>query len=393
MLEISFLFIIFISSILLVSMLLRVKLPISNTNGKSLRWNAELVMKSAPFMAWVEHKKQVKWSNKAVKRTNRQVEALGNAAFTFTDSTQGFSLPRLGLLPQKGSEPRNFNIFTHKINDMDFYFAFANDGAGKSKKPQSQFIQTLSATFAHLQVGIAVFDNKNELSLFNPALSQHLGLRPEWLLKKPNLLSFLDRLRDTNILPEPKSYTSWRKTFHKIERSAMKDDYREDWELPDGRALRVIGRPHPSGTVVFLFEDVTTTLAMERNYRTEVSVYKNTLETATVGFVVFDRNGNSVYSNKRLKQTLGKQCEHTTIQDFSLAMQKAFRPTPAWGDFRQFVLDTSERTRWQADVQTVSGDHVSVNFIPIISGNTLCEFHFPQKINTAINVSLTCAAQ
>ncbi len=57
-------------------------------------------------------------------------------------------------------------------------------------------------------VGIAVFDHKNELSLFNPALSQHLGLRPEWLLKQPNLLSFMDRLRDTQVLPEPKDYTS-----------------------------------------------------------------------------------------------------------------------------------------------------------------------------------------
>ena len=67
-------------------------------------------------------------------------------------------------------------------------------------------IQTLSATFAQLMVGIAVFDKNNELSLFNPALSQHLGLRPEWLLQQPNLLSFMDRLRDTQVLPEPKDY-------------------------------------------------------------------------------------------------------------------------------------------------------------------------------------------
>ena len=378
---------------MLVSMILRVQFSISNNPDNSLFGNADLLMKSSPFMVWAEQKQQVKWANQAVKRTNCKVQAMGSAAFTFTDPTQNYSCVRFGLLPEKGAEPKNFNVFSYKVNSMEFYFAFVTDDAEKSKKSQNRFIQTLSATFAHLQVGIAVFDNKNELSLFNPALSQHLGLRPEWLLKKPNLLSFLDRLRDTNILPEPKNYTSWRKTFHKIERSAMKDDYREDWELPDGRALRVIGRPHPSGTVVFLFEDVTTTLAMERNYRTEISTYKNTLDTATVGFVVFDRNGNSVYSSKGLKQILGKHCEHTTIQDFSMAMQKAFRPTPVWGDFRQFVQYTSERTRWQADVQTVSGDHVSVNFIPIMSGNTLCEFHFPQKINTAINVSLTCAAQ
>lgn len=345
MLEISFLFSVFISSILLVSIILRSQISAPAAHDISILSNIKLLIKTAPFMAWVEHENQTKWGNSTAKHANKQTEATGNKE------------------------------------------------AHKSKKPQNQFIQTLSVTFAQLQVGIAVFNHKNELSLFNPALSQHLGLRPEWLLKKPNLLGFLDRLRDTNILPEPKNYTSWRKTFHKIERSAMKDDYREDWELPDGRALRVIGRPHPSGTVVFLFEDVTATLDMERNFRAKISTYKNTLNAATVGFVVFNRNGNKVYSNKVLKQTLGKQSEFTTIQDFSMAMQNIFHPTPVWGDFRQFVQDSSEKTRWQADVQTLSGDYVSMHFIPINSNSTLCEFHFPPKINTANNVSLPCAAQ
>lgn len=57
-------------------------------------------------------------------------------------------------------------------------------------KSSDRFLQTMGATFAHLQIGIAVFDTQNELSLFNPALSQHLGLRPEWLLKNPIYLGF-----------------------------------------------------------------------------------------------------------------------------------------------------------------------------------------------------------
>ncbi len=251
----------------------------------------------------------------------------------------------------------------------------------------------MSATFAHLQIGIAVFDTQNELSQFNPALSQHLGLRPEWLLKKPNLLGFLDKLRDTHILPKPKDYTSWRKIFFIIERSAMRDDYREDWGLPDGRALRVVGRPHPSGTVVFLFEDVTTVLAMERRYRSQVTSLKNAIDAVTMGLVTFDRKGNVILLNDAMKHRLSADTALNSIQDFSYIMQDMFQPTPVWGDLRQYIEETAERSSWQADVATNAGDHVSINFEPIASGNTLCEFHFPLKINSPENVGLTCAAQ
>lgn len=263
----------------------------------------------------------------------------------------------------------------------------------KPKTSSDRFIQTMSATFAHLQIGIAVFDRQNELSLFNPALSQHLGLRPEWLLKKPNLLGFLDKLRDTHILPEPKDYTSWRKAFFKIERSAMRDDYREDWGLPDGRALRVVGRPHPSGTVVFLFEDVTAVLAMERQYRSQIHCLKSTMNAVTIGLVAFDRKGDVVFLNDILKQALDKHEALNNIQDFSRVMQDMFLPTPVWGDLRQYVEETVERSGWQADVETRAGEYISVNFEPAASGNTLCEFHFPIKINSPENVGLTCVAQ
>jgi PAS domain-containing protein len=263
----------------------------------------------------------------------------------------------------------------------------------KQKNPSDKFMQTMSATFAHLQIGIAVFDAHNELSLFNPALTQHLALRPEWLLKKPNLLGFLDKLRNTHILPEPKNYTSWRKTFLKIERSAMKDDYNEDWGLPNGRALRVIGRPHPSGTVVFLFEDVTAILAMERRFRSQICTLKNTLNAATTGLIVFDRKGKITLQNTLLNQLLGLGNTSVTVQDFSHATQQVFLPTPVWGDLRQYIEDTSERSAWQADIETQTGERVSVNFTPLTTGETLCEFHFPFEINQGENVGLTCTAR
>lgn len=213
------------------------------------------------------------------------------------------------------------------------------------------------------------------------------------VIEKPNLLGFLDKLRNTHILPEPKDYTSWRKIFFKIERSAMRDDYREDWGLPDGRALRVVGRPHPSGTVVFLFEDVTAVLAMERRYRSQVTGLKNTMDAVTIGLITFDRKGNVILINDAMRHRLSADTALNSIQDFSRIMQDMFQPTPVWGDLRQYIEEIAERSGWQADVATNAGDYVSINFEPIASGNTLCEFHFPLKINSPENVGLTCTAQ
>jgi PAS domain-containing protein len=397
MLEIGLFAILFFTSILLACAVLKTRLekqtlPTAGTNHTEMLMHA---LDMAPFPVWAENKNGPVWANRVTERIGGDISKIGTLAFSFPTINPARRAGRVGRLVKKNSGTGLFTIFNHKLDNTEYYFAFAGAGSEiqKPAKTPDRFIQTMSVTFAHLQVGIAVFDAKNELSLFNPALSEHLGLRPEWLLKKPNLLGFLDRLRNTHILPEPKNYTSWRKTFLQIERSAMKDDYREDWGLPDGRSLRVIGRPHPSGTVVFIFEDVTTTLAMERDFRSQVSCLKSTLDTVSAGLVVFDRSGNTVLLNDPLKQSFGPHSTLNTIQDFSRLMQEIFQPTPIWGDLRQYVEDTNERSAWQADIKTRAGETVLIDVAPVTTGSTLCEFHFPLKINQEKHVGLTCAAQ
>ncbi|KAB7614622.1 hypothetical protein F9L33_08270 [Amylibacter sp. SFDW26] len=296
------------------------------------------------------------------------------------------SLLLISIVLFKLPKPENENNFK-KTDQRASRKTVTQSNGGRSK-----FVQTLSATFAQLMVGIAVFDKNNELSLFNPALSQHLGLRPEWLLQQPNLLSFMDRLRDTQVLPEPKNYTSWRQTFRQIERSAMRDDFREDWDLPDGRTLRVIGRPHPSGTVVFLFEDVTNALVMERGFRSKIHKLQSAMNATSIGIIVFDRTGATTFQNHAFKEEVINARDCKTTHDFSNLMQSIFHPTPTWGDLREYVENTQDRTPWYADIKTHNGDPVIVNFEPMPTGDTLCEFHTYTKINNTENVSLACEA-
>lgn len=348
----------------------------------------EKILDAAAFPVWYKENDVLMWTNRAYKTINpTQLQpfekADGNISHTYFQPQK--------ILYHKQTKAK-YKVFSHHIESKDYYFAF-EEKAMKQEAEGDRLFQTFTALFAHLQVGIAVFDHQNELSLFNPALSDHLELRTEWLAQKPNLLSFLDRLRDTHILPEPKNYISWRKMFLKIERSAMKDDYRQNWELPDGRILRVVGRPHSSGTVIFLFEDITATLNMERSFRAQIANFKTAIDATTIGLSIFDRKGNLIFANETLMGVLGSKVDIKTVQDFYRAMQKVFKPTPAWGDFCQFVKDMTERSAWQADIETYSGESVLAYFEPIQTGNTLCEFHFPFKINQDNLPTSGCAAE
>ncbi len=359
----------FLISLFLVGAFLYHK-PISE-NLNQTNDDLKKILDHFPFAVWAKPKAGVVWANNHAKSFNAETTA---------------------KLLQNRAHMQDYTVLKHVIGEDDYCFAIAKNTSTPKNKATGKFVQTLSATFAELLVGIAVFDHNNELSLFNPALSQNLGLRPEWLLKQPNLLSFMDRLRDTHVLPEPKDYTSWRKTFKQIERSAMRDDYREDWDLPDGRTLRVIGRPHSSGTVVFLFEDVTNSLAMERQFRAQICDLKNMINATTIGIIVFDRTGAVMFQNDVFQTEIIGANECKSTQDFSNLMQSIFHPTPTWGDFRDYVKNTNDRTPWFADIQTKTGIPVTVHFEPMPSGDTLCEFHTHTKINHAPNVSLACEA-
>jgi PAS domain-containing protein len=173
----------------------------------------------------------------------------------------------------------------------------------------------------------------------------------------------------------------------------MQDDYSEDWNLPDGRALRVIGRPHPSGTVVLLFDDVTTSLNMEREFRSEISCLKSAINASTIGLILFGRCGKVHLINQAFKDAFSSNNACKTIQDFSKIMQGACVPSPVWGDLRDYVENESERSQWLADVKLQTEETMVMHVEPLENGETLCEFHFAPKLNHTADVSLTCAAQ
>jgi PAS domain-containing protein len=186
-----------------------------------------------------------------------------------------------------GASRHWFEVHARASGGRVFYAAANIDAATKAERNLRDFTQTLTKTFAHLTIGLAIFDQKRRLILFNPALTDMTGLEPEILAARPTLVGFLDRLRERRIIPEPKDYASWRRKMAELEAAAVDGSYGETWSLPTGQTFRVTGRPHPDGAVIFLFEDISAEISLTRRFRAELEMGQAVIDSLEEAMAIF----------------------------------------------------------------------------------------------------------
>ncbi len=285
------------------------------------------------------------------------------------------------------ARPRWFDCHSATIGDEQLHFAQPVDALVQAEASLRDFVQTLSKTFAHLPIGLAVFDRARRLQLFNPALTDLTTLSPDFLIGRPSLAAFLDRLRERRMLPEPKDYRNWRERITDLEQAAAKGHYQETWELPGGQTYRVSGRPHPEGAVAFLFEDISAEVTMTRRFRAEMAMGQSVIDALDEAMVVFSDRGavtvtNAVYDTlwpQVRPQGAGARSAGEALQIW----REACQPGPEWDDaaarLREALMPmqgaaASARQPWTAQISRRDGRPILVRVTPLPGGATLVGF-------------------
>jgi PAS domain-containing protein len=236
------------------------------------------------------------------------------------------------------------------------------------------FVQTLSRTFAHLPIGLAIFDKRRELVLFNPALVSLSTLPGDWLSGRPDLFSFLDRLREKQRMPEPKDYQAWRASLGELEQAAKNGTFQEMWSLPNGQTFRVIGRPHADGAVAFLFEDISQEVTLTRKFRGDLDLYQAVVDDVDEALCVFGRDGRAVLANAAYRALWPEAAGAASVAEASRSWQAACDPTPLWGEIRDFVGGYSDRSAWTDRVLLMDGRCLVCRIAPLRGGASLIGF-------------------
>ena len=162
--------------------------------------------------------------------------------------------------------------------------------AEETSRTLDQHIEAHAAVIERLTTAIVIFGPDKQLEFFNSAYAKLFDLDRDWLLTKPLLGEVLEVLRTARKLPEMADFPDFKK-----KREAMFTDLIEPLEevqlQPDGSSVRLVAAPHPFGGLLFTFEDVTDTLALESSLNTQIAVQRATLDNLYEGVAVFGSDG------------------------------------------------------------------------------------------------------
>ena len=263
-------------------------------------------------------------------------------------------------------------------------YASPADSAVQAETTLRDFMQTLTKTFAHLPIGLAIFDIQRQLQLFNPALLDLTGLPPDFLSMRPSLLSVLDALRDRNMVPEPKDYRGWRRQIMDLERAASSGVYEETWNLPGGQIYRVVGRPHPNGALALMIEDISNEISRTRRYRADLELGQSVIDSMDEAVAVFSETGHLVMTNAAYARLWGHDPSETlsggTIRALSGHWRTLSAPNPVWAEAEEFVATIGDRDHWSREARLLDGRMMSCRFRPLAGGATLVGFSLLQPV-------------
>lgn len=361
--------------------------PLPSGEALRLRLNEPEAMRlhrvvgRAPLAIWMtDSAHAVTWSNTFFDDLRAQAGAApGNAPFSLPpDPAHPRRVTRTRLGGDGDSPAAWYEVQSCRVSDGWLHYAQNIDAVIAAETTQRNFMQTLSRIFAHLPIALAVFDRERRLVLFNPALLDLTRLPADFLTGRPTLLSFFDMLRDRQVLPEPRDYRSWRDKLGEVIAAASSDHYVETWSLPSGATYRMTGRPHPDGGIAFLFEDISAEVSLTRHFRQELETSQSVIDSLDEAIAVFSRTGKLAFCNAPYREMWGTDPEESVadhcIGEATQHWRAAFRPSPIWGDLREFVTLERDRAPWDAELQDHDGRPLCCHAAPLPGGATMVRF-------------------
>ncbi len=281
---------------------------------------------------------------------------------------------RLSLTSARSDTLTWFDCHATAIGTDTLFTAFDASATVQAETQLRDFMQVLTQTFAQLDIGLAIFDKSRRLVLFNPALTDLTRLPVDFLSARPGLSSFLDKLRELRMLPEPKDYKSWRQSIADLESAAADGTFSDTWVLPGNQTFRVTGRPHPVGAIALLLEDISAEMSLTRRFRAELETGQAALDNLDDAIAVFSLTGAMMMSNCAYRELFHDDPEvrltECGVVDAVRRWHDASVPTPVWGDVRDFVLQPTERVEWTADVALKDGRNLACRIVPLPDGAT-----------------------
>lgn len=269
------------------------------------------------------------------------------------------------------------------VNDTQSFNFIGGYALDKSEveaveKNLKRHLRAHSEVLESLTSAIAIFGSDQRLEFYNSSYSKLWGLDEPYLQEKPSYGEILETLRERRRLPEYANFLEFKKS-EILRFTTLIDTYEEVIHLPDETTVRCLMTPHPFGGVLFTYDDVTHTLALERSYNTLVAVERETLNNLHEGVAVFGSDGRLKLCNPTFKtmwalkdKLLDKEPHLSKVFE---ELQKKLKKDQDLDEFRsQLVMAIGERSSQEGRIECNDGSIFDYSTTPLPDGNALFSF-------------------
>jgi signal transduction histidine kinase len=236
-----------------------------------------------------------------------------------------------------------------------------------------------------LATGVVIFAADQKLAFYNAAFRSLWELDAGFLDQSPSDGALLDRLRETNKLPEQQNFRQWKAQLHGAYRSSEPKE--QMWHLPDGRALRVVIVPHAQGGVTYLYDDVTERLDLHRRYDAMIKVQSETLDHLSEAVAVFGSDGRIRLHNptfeRMWKLTGDALAQRPHVEAVAAWCQAQQDDNAMWRALRGAVTAIDGREPVGGRFERRDGVAIKWSTLPLPDGATMVTF---QDITDSVNV-------
>jgi signal transduction histidine kinase len=192
-----------------------------------------------------------------------------------------------------GGERRAFDVVEAPLPSGEGTVGIARDVTDR-EQARAELVRHTDANHEVLQnvsTAIAIYGADKRLEIYNRPYAQLWHLDESWLDTHPHFGEVLEAKRERRRLPEQADFQAFKQEQATLFGSVIDSAVEETMHLPDGTALKVSITPHPLGGLVFMYDDVTNQLDLERAHRTLGAVQRASLDNLYEGVAVFGSDG------------------------------------------------------------------------------------------------------
>jgi signal transduction histidine kinase len=282
-------------------------------------------------------------------------------------------------------ERRNFEVATVPAGRGSAGIAVDVTEAELMRAELKRMMDAHRRTLDQLATGVAIFGSDRRLSFYNAAYQSLWDLDAAFLDQGPTDSAVLDRLRAARKLPDEQDFRQWKSALYDAYRAVEAKEHM--WHLPHGQTMRVVTTPDPEGGVIYLFDDVTERLDLERRYDALIRAQGETLDNLTEAVAVFGSDGrlrlyNPAFARMwRLSPDLLSDRPH--IELISDWTRQLHGDHPIWQRLRATITAIDNREPALGRLERRHGSVVDCATLPLPDGATLVTF---QDVTDSVNV-------